>query len=365
MSAASDETDMTGNMGNMDNSGNMDNIGNIDNTDNNMVQTLQDDVTAAGDAFQHEDTSTPSDAQVFDDTRHTHASDTREPVTFYEGQAPNDSQTQQAPQHAPQPQHAYPPNIGPRRLGIVTSYHARKGWGFVRDMYTQEVFFAYHTEVMPFWPDDRIGSNTMRNFKNCLHTGEYVEFGVGINLSTGEECAKHVTGLCGYTLQMDWATIRYIRTRDSRTYEISSDVVNTFNDSRTDGHSNSQSDAQSFDNMNSDGQHLKQQNRNQQRNQQSHNRQRNHQNRNQQRNHQNRNQQNCNHQNRNQQNRNQRTREYGSTTIQQHQQQTRRRTPPPPAHSQQQTASTDATPSAATAQTTATHGISTVPTGWE
>jgi len=184
---------------------------------NDTTQVLRDELDAAGNAFQEEAQNT---AQTTDDQSGDVQTNT---YTVTRAPAASDVSSTQDPNTQQQmPQTQYPPNIGPRRLGIVTSYHARKGWGFIRDMYTSEVFFAHHTEVVPYWPDDRIGSDSVRNFKNCLHMGEYVEFCVGENQSTGDVCAKHVTGLCGYTLQMDWATIRYIQTRNARTGEISS-----------------------------------------------------------------------------------------------------------------------------------------------
>lgn len=215
------------------------------------AQVLQDELVAAGDAFQEEEaqnaTQTTGSGDVQSDAHtdtqtsnalsntqtHTDATEpfVPAPAPFDEPSVPShaasnvsstqDPNSQQMPQQEQILQTRYPPNIGPRRLGIVTSYHARKGWGFIRDMYTGDVFFTHHTEVVPYWPNDRIGSDSVQNFKNCLHTGEYVEFGVGENPSTGEICAKHVTGICGYTLQMDWATIRYIQTRNARTGEIS------------------------------------------------------------------------------------------------------------------------------------------------
>lgn len=307
-----------------------------DTTDaSNAPQTLQDEVAAAGDAFQDDGTSiedTLTDTQAFDNSHHTSPpappfNQQHQPQNYsvpppvhsvpdadaHPTAHVSDAQGPATRPHQDQAPCTYPPNIGPRRLGIVTSYHARKGWGFIRDMYTYEVFFTHHTEVVPFWPHDRIGADTVRNFKNCLHTGEYVEFGVGVNPSTGEACAKHVTGLCGYTLQMDWATIRYIQTRDSRTGEISS-VANTTFRSQSGGRPNDRS---------SSGRSNRQTGGTTQ----------------------------------------QRTREYGSTTIQQ-----RRATSSPSATrdtaAPQQTRRHTST-TASTSTSTSTSGTSTVPSGWE
>ena len=110
----------------------------------------------------------------------------------------------------------YPSELGPRRFGQVDSFDARKGWGFVHDFYTGETFIAHHSEIRPKYPDDRLGEDCIRNFKNCLHQGEYVEFSVGKNPRTGDPCAAWITGPGGGSILMDHAVIQYTMYRDCR-----------------------------------------------------------------------------------------------------------------------------------------------------
>lgn len=90
-----------------------------------------------------------------------------------------------------------------RRLGRVTSYHARKGWGWVVDN-AGASHFVHHSEIAPMWPEHRIGKEMFRDFKNCLYTGECVEFHVGVNPVNGQLCCKFVTGPQQGPLLMDF-----------------------------------------------------------------------------------------------------------------------------------------------------------------
>ena len=93
------------------------------------------------------------------------------------------------------------PQASPRRVGMCTSFNAKKGWGWVRDIYTDEVFMVHHSEIRPRL-EPRLGPSY---FTPCLWTGEYVEFSVGMNPRKQQECAKAVTGINGGTLIMDWS----------------------------------------------------------------------------------------------------------------------------------------------------------------
>lgn len=125
-------------------------------------------------------------------------------------------ETESTEQAAAAPQPYYPVELGPRRFGQVDSFDAQKGWGFLHDFYTGEVFFVHCSEVKPRYTD-RLGEGCIENFKNCLHQGEYVEFCVGTKPDDGRPCAKWVTGPGNGTIQMDHAVIYYIMYRDSRT----------------------------------------------------------------------------------------------------------------------------------------------------
>ena len=107
-------------------------------------------------------------------------------------------------EHAPDPADS--------RTGRVTSYHARKGWGWIRDVATAEMFFVHFSEIHYLWKD-RLGAEDNDDFKPCLFTGEYVQFEVGANPFTGQTCAKRVTGPRQGPLLMDFGTYRYLRYR--------------------------------------------------------------------------------------------------------------------------------------------------------
>jgi hypothetical protein len=93
------------------------------------------------------------------------------------------------------------PQASPRRVGQCTSFNAKKGWGWLRDIYTDEVFMVHHSEIRPRL-EPRLGPSY---FTPCLWTGEYVEFSVGMNPRKQQECAKAVTGINGGTLIMDYS----------------------------------------------------------------------------------------------------------------------------------------------------------------
>ena len=111
----------------------------------------------------------------------------------------------------------YPAELGPRYFGQVDSFDAKKGWGFIHEFQTGRVFLYTHSEVRPKYSDDRLGEDCIRNFKNCLHQGEYIEFCIGSKPGTDEPCAKWITGPRNGTIQMYHAVIKYIMYRDCRT----------------------------------------------------------------------------------------------------------------------------------------------------
>jgi cold shock CspA family protein len=118
------------------------------------------------------------------------------------------------------------PDLKGSRRGRVTSYHARKGWGFIQDLDSDDTFFVHFTEIDYYWRErlgadddedgdgDNGGSGHRNYYKPCLFTGEYVQFTVGSNPVTGQPCAKRVTGPRRGPLLMDFGTYRYIRYRN-------------------------------------------------------------------------------------------------------------------------------------------------------
>ena len=92
-------------------------------------------------------------------------------------------------------------------VGRVTTFHSRKGFGFIERLSDGQVFFVHHTAI---------ASHTAPLYKSwnrTLYTGEYVEFLIAANdHSPGKQCAKHVTGISGGKLMMDsaaWKIIKY------------------------------------------------------------------------------------------------------------------------------------------------------------
>jgi cold shock CspA family protein len=113
------------------------------------------------------------------------------------------------------------PDVAGSRRGRVTSYHARKGWGWIKDLDSDEAFFVHFSEILHYWrdrlgaeDDDHDGRDTgSGNFKPCLFTGECVQFELGSNPFTNQTCAKRVTGPRRGPLLMDFGTYRYVRYR--------------------------------------------------------------------------------------------------------------------------------------------------------
>ena len=136
-----------------------------------------------------------------------------------------------------------------RRLGRVTSYHARNGWGWIADDAGQS-HFVHHSEVKPLFPCDRLGAHKHSDFNNCLFTGECVEFSLGTN-ADGRMCCKGVTGLMQGALLMDfglYACVDY-RNRDTKHDDTEHDDTEHDDTKHDDaGHSDAgHSDAESDD----------------------------------------------------------------------------------------------------------------------
>jgi hypothetical protein len=97
-----------------------------------------------------------------------------------------------------------------RFTGMVTSWHARKGWGWVRRLDDSQNFFCHHSELRPSY--EPLGPSW---HKPCLYTGEYVEFETGVNPATRKICCKEITGINDGPLMMDHAIWKAIRYRDN------------------------------------------------------------------------------------------------------------------------------------------------------
>ena len=92
-----------------------------------------------------------------------------------------------------------------KRTGQVQSFHARKGWGIIRDIHTNETFFVHHTGIQPQLPP------IVEGWKACLYSGEYVEFVVAANPTKPDSlCAQCVTGINGGELMCDRAAWRVL-----------------------------------------------------------------------------------------------------------------------------------------------------------
>tara|TARA_B100001093_G_scaffold378570_1_gene363882 strand:- start:8606 stop:9100 length:495 start_codon:yes stop_codon:yes gene_type:complete len=78
----------------------------------------------------------------------------------------------------------------PYRVGIVVSYHARKGFGILQDINSRTKYFVHYTALVTTKPPLFAG------WKACLYTGETVSFQVGQNPShPSKVCALNVTGI--------------------------------------------------------------------------------------------------------------------------------------------------------------------------
>ena len=93
------------------------------------------------------------------------------------------------------------------------SWHAVRGWGFIRDLDDGGTIFCHHTQLVCRYP--KLGRDW---YKPVLYTGEYVEYRRGVNTTTntnsnGKEMCMGVTGIRGGTLLMDHGIMRYIQYR--------------------------------------------------------------------------------------------------------------------------------------------------------
>lgn len=99
-----------------------------------------------------------------------------------------------------------------KRTGQVQSFHARKGWGIVKDIHTGETFFCHHTGLQPQLPP------IVEGWKACLYSGEYVEFVVAANPTKPDSlCCQCVTGINGGELMCDraaWRVLFYRKNTD-------------------------------------------------------------------------------------------------------------------------------------------------------
>jgi hypothetical protein len=107
-----------------------------------------------------------------------------------------------------------------RRVGQCSSYHASKGWGYVTDIYTNEVFFVHYSQIRPRI-QPRLGKSW---YKPVLYTNEYVEFSIAPEPPTQGQasqrrraCATNITGINGGTLLMDMSIMKVIEYRNNST----------------------------------------------------------------------------------------------------------------------------------------------------
>jgi hypothetical protein len=98
-----------------------------------------------------------------------------------------------------------------RDTGQCDSWHAVKGWGFVKSINSGVVFFCHNTELRPTLPP--LGKSW---YKPVLYTGQYVEFTAGVNKETNEPCCLNVTGIGGGSLIMDHGILKYLQYRNPR-----------------------------------------------------------------------------------------------------------------------------------------------------
>lgn len=101
--------------------------------------------------------------------------------------------------------------VATRRIGQCTSWHAQNGWGFVRCLDTDDIFFCHCTDLRPTLPP--LGKSW---YKPVLYTGEYVEFDAGINSRSGKPACFEVTGMRGGSLIMDHGILKYLEYREER-----------------------------------------------------------------------------------------------------------------------------------------------------
>lgn len=95
------------------------------------------------------------------------------------------------------------------RTGQVQSFHARRGWGVIRDIDSNETYFVHHSGIQPQLPP------IVEGWRPCLYSGEYVEFVVCANPTRPDSlCAQCVTGIRGGKLMCDlaaWKVLFYRR----------------------------------------------------------------------------------------------------------------------------------------------------------
>ena len=107
-----------------------------------------------------------------------------------------------------------------KRRGRVLSYHARKGWGVLLCIDTNETFFVHHSEIKP-----ENSEPILTGWKHSLYTGEYVTFHVGLNVhKPGKVCAKNVTGIDGGPLLCDHGAWRILFYRNGNGTKRNSNI---------------------------------------------------------------------------------------------------------------------------------------------
>lgn len=116
------------------------------------------------------------------------------------------------------------------RTGQVQSFHARRGWGIIKDIKTDETFFVHYTGLQPQLPP------IVEGWKACLYSGEYVEFVVAANETKPDSlCCQCVTGINGGELMCDRAAWRVLFYRKNTEEETQSPQHKPFKKRR--GHS--------------------------------------------------------------------------------------------------------------------------------
>lgn len=116
-----------------------------------------------------------------------------------------------------------------RRTGIVKSFHARKGWGIIEDLDSNEQYFVHHSELRP-----QNDSPLLPNWKHSLYTGEYVEYSIGVNPKKPTNiCARDVTGIRGGPLLCDFGAWRILFYRKQQALATSTAVTQTQSEERS------------------------------------------------------------------------------------------------------------------------------------
>ena len=113
--------------------------------------------------------------------------------------------TDQTPDTPDEPEVNTDVDFSTKRIGQCMLWNARKGYGKIRDIHTNEEFFAHHSQLRPIKPP------LYSNFNHTLYTGEFVHFSIGQNAHhNNQPCAVDITGLYGNSMMCDHACWRRI-----------------------------------------------------------------------------------------------------------------------------------------------------------